>query len=244
MLTEFNKIYSLEIDLKNLEVVHNSKALYANSDLNTSTMLIKLSLDKKPLDVTNKTITAYIKTGKDQIVTMQRCAILEAEEGIVGLDFKSSALKIGTNVFFLEIKSEHDEIINSPLVTYKVVELFDTTGGSEGENNVTILSQIITDVDILKTAVVSLESEIALLKKSIEELPNINVAAKEIQLQKGEEYIQWRYADEEEWRNLVALEELRVKGDKGEKGEKGDTGERGQGECYSNETLGIFHLFQ
>ena len=42
---------------------------------------------------------------------------------------------------------------------------------------------------------------------------------REIELQKTSLYVQWRYAGDATWRNLVALSDL-----KGEKGDKGDTG--------------------
>ena len=169
MFTEFNRIFSLEVDLKNLEVTYNSKALYTNVDLNTSTMMIKMSLDQNALDLTGKTVNAFIKTGIDKNITMQRCEILEATEGIIGLDFKSSALKTGTNTFFLEIKSENEEIINSPLITYKVVELFDTYSSVEGDNNVSILTELITEVDIAKGSVEVLKNEIAEQERQREE---------------------------------------------------------------------------
>ena len=169
MFTEFNRIFSLEVDLKNLEVTYNSKALYTNVDLNTSTMMIKMSLDQNALDLTGKTVNAFIKTGIDKNITMQRCEILEATEGIIGLDFKSSALKAGTNTFFLEIKSNNEEIINSPLITYKVVELFDTYSSIEGDNNVSILTELITEVDIAKGSVEVLKNEIAEQERQREE---------------------------------------------------------------------------
>ena len=169
MFTEFNRIFSLEVDLKNLEVTYNSKALYTNVDLNTSIMMIKMSLDQNALDLTGKTVNAFIKTGIDKNITMQRCEILEATEGIIGLDFKSSALKAGTNTFFLEIKSNNEEIINSPLITYKVVELFDTYSSIEGDNNVSILTELITEVDIAKGSVEVLKNEITEQERQREE---------------------------------------------------------------------------
>ena len=45
---------------------------------------------------------------------------------------------------------------------------------------------------------------------------------REIELQKTSLYVQWRYAGDVTWRNLVALSDL-----KGEKGDKGDTGPAG-----------------
>lgn len=168
MVTDFNKIYSLEIDIKNLETTYNSKAIYANTDLNTSVMLIKLSLDGKGLDVTDKIVNAYIKTGIDGNITMQKCEILEATEGIVGLDFKNSALKVGINTFFIEIKSENDEVINTPLINYKVVELFDVSDSIEGENDVKVLNQLITDIDVARVSIERNKEEIESIKASME----------------------------------------------------------------------------
>ncbi|WP_366512946.1 BppU family phage baseplate upper protein [Clostridium sp.] len=170
MLTKFNKIYPLEIDIKNLQTTYNSKALYANTDLNTSVMLIKLTLDEKGLDITNKIVTAYIKTTIDGNITMQKCEILDSTEGIIGLDFKKSALKVGTNIFFIEIKSENNEIINTPLIDYKVVELFDTSNIFEDEENTNILSQLITDVETSKLSIKKCKEEINSIKSTIDSL--------------------------------------------------------------------------
>ena len=48
---------------------------------------------------------------------------------------------------------------------------------------------------------------------------------KEVVIQKGSTHIQWKYADEEEWKDVVALTELT--GAQGPKGEKGDIGIQG-----------------
>lgn len=49
--------------------------------------------------------------------------------------------------------------------------------------------------------------------------------SKMIELQKGATHIQWRYSDEEEWKDLIAISDL--KGEKGEKGIQGEAGEKG-----------------
>lgn len=59
--------------------------------------------------------------------------------------------------------------------------------------------------------------------------------AREIELQKSDAAIQWRYVGDEEWTDLVLLTDLKgetgEKGDKGDPGEKGETGDKGdQGE--------------
>lgn len=46
-----------------------------------------------------------------------------------------------------------------------------------------------------------------------------------IELQKGETHIEWKYSNEEDWKQLISLEEL--KGERGEQGPQGPTGEQG-----------------
>ena len=64
-------------------------------------------------------------------------------------------------------------------------------------------------------------SLITLLKN----IGNGGSSSKMIELQKGDTHIQWKYADEEVWQDLIAIQEL--KGDKGDKGEQGEQGLKG-----------------
>ena len=74
-------------------------------------------------------------------------------------------------------------------------------------------------------------SLITLLKN----IGNGGSGSKMIELQKSDTHIQWKYADEEVWQDLIAIQELKGdKGDKGEqgiqglKGDKGDKGDKGE----------------
>lgn len=51
------------------------------------------------------------------------------------------------------------------------------------------------------------------------------VAGREIELQVGSGYLQWRYKDEEEWNDLISIDSL--KGEPGEQGLPGETGPQG-----------------
>ena len=64
-------------------------------------------------------------------------------------------------------------------------------------------------------------SLITLLKN----IGNGGSGSKMIELQKGDTHIQWKYADEEVWQDLIAIQEL--KGDKGDTGEQGPQGIQG-----------------
>ena len=66
--------------------------------------------------------------------------------------------------------------------------------------------------------------------------------AKEIELQKSETHIQWRYIGEELWRDLVALNDIKgeqgIPGVKGDKGDPGVKGEKGQDGATPNLVIG------
>ena len=76
-------------------------------------------------------------------------------------------------------------------------------------------------------------SLITLLKN----IGNGGSGSKMIELQKSGTHIQWKYADEEVWQDLIAIQELKgdkgdtgeqgIQGLKGDKGDKGDKGEQG-----------------
>ena len=66
-----------------------------------------------------------------------------------------------------------------------------------------------------------------------EEYQFVNLAGegtgREIELQVGNGYIQWRYKDEEEWNNLISIDSLKgVQGPQGPKGDIGPKGEKGE----------------
>jgi hypothetical protein len=51
---------------------------------------------------------------------------------------------------------------------------------------------------------------------------------REVEIQKSDTHIQWRYVGDQDWIDLVALDDIRgIKGDPGDPGDKGDPGEAG-----------------
>lgn len=62
---------------------------------------------------------------------------------------------------------------------------------------------------------------------------------REIELQVGNGFIQWRYKGEEEWNNLISIDSLKGgKGDKGEQGLPGKDGKNGVDGITPNITVG------
>ena len=63
---------------------------------------------------------------------------------------------------------------------------------------------------------------------------------REVQLQASETHIQWRYAGDEGWTDLVALADL--KGAKGDKGDAGDNGTNGTNGANGNDGLSAYEI--
>lgn len=91
-----------------------------------------------------------------------------------------------------------------------------TRGEKLGKNTMTPMNAMIMDSDG------SIHSLVKLLKGLA---PGVNL---EIEFQKTGTHIQWRYVGTEEWKDFVALADIKgPKGDTGAKGQKGDPGEIG-----------------
>lgn len=76
-------------------------------------------------------------------------------------------------------------------------------------------------------------TELGIRQEGEEEYQFVNlapegVAGKEIELQVGSGYLQWRYKGEEEWNNLIAITELQVQGPQGIPGRDGVNGKDGK----------------
>lgn len=85
-----------------------------------------------------------------------------------------------------------------------------------GNNTMAPMNAMIMDSDG------SIHSLVKLLKGLA---PGVNL---EIEFQKTGTHIQWRYVGTEEWKDFVALEDIKgPKGDTGNTGPKGDPGEQG-----------------
>lgn len=147
MLNEFNRIFAVSIDMKNLETVYDSKAIFTSVDKNTSTILIELKKDGVPMKLANKTIYAIIEC-IDKQMYKQDVVILEEKDGAVALDLKTDVLQEGINRFRLHL-FDNGDIMVSPMISYKVVKILEDSVDATDER-VSILDQLISEVDNVK----------------------------------------------------------------------------------------------
>lgn len=126
---------------------------------------------------------------------------------------KSSARGLLGAVSQSEVDSKIAELIGSDAETLETLQ--DLASAIEQNGDV---------IDSLNSAITSKASieSVNLLSERVSELEN-NSDGRQIELRASTTHIQWKYINETNWTDLIALSEL-----KGEKGDKGDTGPQGE----------------
>ena len=157
MLTDFNRIYPIEIEINNLKQTYNTKAIFTASDLHTSTLLIKIKEQGEPFKLTDCVVTALFSC-VDSEIYKQDTTILEPEQGIVGIDLKHDVLQSGTNSLCLKIVSNSTDIMYTPNMTYEVVTT--VADGIIAGDRLPIVEEIINDAQRTKERVEQLEKQI------------------------------------------------------------------------------------
>ena len=151
--------------------------------------------------------------GEETDITLLQSLIKQVQESKDGLDTMSED--------FNRMKAEYESYRNVMISESNVASL---------QNNINTKIEDVTISENVLTFIANSQ-----VKKKITLPTSINggssgsgVNGREIELQKGETHIQWRYAGDEEWKNLVALSDLKgSQGEKGADGQQGLQGERG-----------------
>ena len=157
MLTDFNRIYPIEIEINNLKQTYNTRAIFTVSDLHTSTLLIKIKEQGEPFKLTDCVVTALFSC-VDSEIYKQDTTVLEAEQGIVGIDLKHDVLQSGTNSLCLKIVSNSTDIMYTPNMTYEVVTT--VADGISAGDKLPIIEEVLHDVQQAKIKVEQLEEQI------------------------------------------------------------------------------------
>lgn len=152
MLTPFNRIYPITLDINALETEHNTKGVFTNGDRQTSTVVVTFKNGSDPFDITDCTVEALIKTEEGNVYKQD--AVILDNNGVIGVDIKQDALILGINEFALKLFKDNGDIIYSPIMYYKVVE--------------TMLDGI--PIHLREKTKKELQIENELLKREIEEL--------------------------------------------------------------------------
>lgn len=168
MLTNFNRIYAVEIDVNSLTTTYDSKAIYSEDDKNTSTLLIRLLNNGEVFDVNGCNVVAYFKCPDGEIY-IQDCILLEDELGCVALDLKKDVLQVGDTTLSLKITKDRTDDIRTPNITYKVVQGIEG-GVPSTDERLTVLGQAIQDVNNVKHQIEDLILELEVTQSDIDDV--------------------------------------------------------------------------
>ena len=72
------------INMKQLNKAINTKAIFNQKDVRTGVMTFQLTMDSKPIDLTNCTIVAEILKPDNKTI-IQKCQLIEAQSGLIAL---------------------------------------------------------------------------------------------------------------------------------------------------------------
>ena len=160
MLTPFNRIYTLELEINNLEEVHLTNGVFTSGDRQTSTVLFRLYKENERLDLTDCKVTAFFRCADFEIYK-QDATVLEPTDGVVGVDLKPDVLVVGENQMALKIEKPKDKLIDvmySPFVSYKVVETI-LDGVDAGDSRIPLIEQVLNEVNLSKEQVDKLQEQ-------------------------------------------------------------------------------------
>ena len=113
------RIFTIDVDMKTIGKNINTKALFNKKDYKTSILRFNLSMDNKPLNISDCKVTTRILTGNKEKVEIES-KILDAENGVVIVGLNKIALEcIGEN--WIELLVQYNEQkLYSPKMYYIV----------------------------------------------------------------------------------------------------------------------------
>lgn len=173
-MSNLNKVYSITVDMKNVEGKYSSYAKFFDDDRDTSIIKIKLLNDNYPIDLEGCTVEAEFILANNTYHD-ETCKIINTSEGIVELQLCQECLVVGKNTVRLSILKEN-EIANTPVITYEVKKgLYSDNPNFNDDPLTPVLSQMLLDVKVTKA------NQIELQEKYEKSLPKIEGKIKEVE---------------------------------------------------------------
>lgn len=227
--------------LSRLSVIENSENLRVENENNRveaeklrEEAIEKIKSDTTKLISDTKKEIAYYKNAKDTLINNKIKEVESAKQNIVSTaNNKISELDQAKTNMQNSVNSKIEEADN------RILELQNFESQLEQIN-----SEKYDKVTLYENVLKFYANEVELSSITLPSFEGGGQNAKEIELQKSETHIQWRYVGELLWRNLIALEDLKgaqgLQGPQGLKGERGETGPQGlQGEKGEQGLQGI-----
>lgn len=170
LIEDLQREYKFNIDLGqyNDGSPIDTKAIFIKGDKNTSVLKAYITQNGLIVNLTGLTVTANIKEGENEIVTIP-CNIVDAMAGLIEINLSESYVdEYGENIFEVALQKE-DKIVISQQYKYTV---FNSLGeGNFGsETQLTVLQSLIDQVQNKINKVDEMLSELKVTSQDIDEI--------------------------------------------------------------------------
>lgn len=170
LIEDLQREYKFNIDLGqyNDGSPIDTKAIFIKGDKNTSVLKAYITQNGLIVNLTGLTVTANIKEGENEIVTIP-CNIVDAMAGLIEINLSESYVdEYGENIFEIALQKE-DKIVISQQYKYTV---FNSLGeGNFGsETQLTVLQSLIDQVQNKINKVDEMLSELKVTSQDIDEI--------------------------------------------------------------------------
>ena len=170
LIEDLQREYKFNIDLGqyNDGSPIDTKAIFIKGDKNTSVLKAYITQDGLIVNLTGLTVTANIKEGENEIVTIP-CNIVDAIAGLIEINLSKSYVdEYGENIFEVALQKE-DKIVMSQQYKYTV---FNSLGeGNFGsETQLTTLQTLIQQVQESKGVIDAIISELEVEQTDIDDI--------------------------------------------------------------------------
>ena len=168
-IEEYLREYGFDIHVdKPEDGVKDTKAVFISGEQNSSLLKINLFFNNAPMDITGYTISANVKEGTNDVVTIP-ATIQDAAQGIVDINLPTNIVdEKGINTFELCLQ-KGNKVIVTHKYSYTVLESLGS-GDIGGEIQLTMLQSLIQQVQQSKDTVDTITEELEITQDDINDI--------------------------------------------------------------------------
>ena len=149
-----SRIYPFVLDMKKLTLIQDTEAVYSTNDVNTSIILIQLTIDGQPLDLTETTVYSVIEK-PDKFLVINNCEVVDVINGGVKLLLTTQSISTqGKCLFEIVVNRKGDtKKLVSPKLVFTVNQALEVGEIVESSNEFGVIIELIKKVENLSQAV-------------------------------------------------------------------------------------------
>lgn len=168
-IEDYIREYGIDVHLdKPTNNIINTGAVFIKGDRNSSVLKMNLFFASNPMNLSGYTVTANIKEGYNQTVTIP-ATVENALDGVVIVNLPSNVIdEEGSNAFELTLQ-KNDRVIVTHQFSYTVLDSLGE-GDIEDEQELTLLQSLIQQVQQSKNTVDDITQELEINQSDIDDI--------------------------------------------------------------------------